>query len=425
MLNKAETHEVQNTVNKGCIMELADITTRLAGMGSSKWAVYFEARKRVAAGADIVEMTIGEPDVPVPDRLIEASIAAIHAGRTNYSDGRGEPGLLDALSERYSQRIGRPFGPENFLCLPGTQTALYTVIAGIAQKGDEVLVGDPMYVSYEGVIRASGADMVPVPLRAEHGFRMQAADLAAHITPRSRAILLTSPHNPTGAVLRRDELEAIAALALQHDLWIIADEVYEDMVFEGVSFCSPLALPEVADRVVAVTSISKSHAAPGFRSGWCVGPADFCNALLPLSETMLFGNQPFIADMTEVAVREGSPVASAMASRFQARAAQLRDRLQAESPLSVHMPEAGMFAMINSRPLGLDGEAYAWSLLEAGVAVMPGAAFGDGLRDWVRVALTIPDEAFETAISRILAHARQVCPTAGTPDQPSLVAGSV
>lgn len=386
-------------------MKLADITTRLSGMGSNKWAVFFTARKRVAAGEDIIEMTIGEPDVPVPDSLMQSAIAAMQNGRTAYSDGRGEPGLLDALAERYTARIGRPFSERNFLCLPGTQTALYTVVAGIAQTGDEVLVGDPMYVTYEAVIRASGADMIPVPLRAEHGFRMQAADIAERITPRTRAILLTSPHNPTGAVLRRDELVAIAQLALEHDLWIIADEVYEDMVFEGVDFCSPLSLPEVADRVVAVTSISKSHAAPGFRSGWCVGPEAFCDAVLPISETMLFGNQPFIADMTELAVRDGSPVAADMTARFQSRASRLRDQVEAACPLSVHMPEAGMFAMINARALGMDGEAYAWDLLEHGVAVMPGNAFGDGLQDWVRVALTISDDDFDRAVDRIVAHA--------------------
>ena len=393
-------------------MKLADITTRLAGLGGAKWAVHFAARDRIEAGEDIIEMTIGEPDVPVPDRLVAASIAALNAGRTQYSNGQGEEGLLQALADRYTARIGRSFGPENFLCLPGTQTALYAVMMGVAEAGDEVLVGDPMYATYEGVVRATGATMVPVPLRAEHGFRMQAHDLAAAITPKSRAILLNSPHNPTGAVLSRDELQAIGALARQHNLWIISDEVYEDLIFDGTTFCSPLALPEIADRVIAVASISKSHAAPGFRSGWCVGPAAFCEALLPVAETMLFGNQPFIADMTEVAVREGSPVAAGMAARFSARATRLRDRLQPQSDLAVHMPAAGMFALVSAKALGLDGEAYAWALLDQGVAVMPGSAFGNGLQDWVRVALTIPDDQFDQAIDRMLAHAKATQPQA-------------
>ncbi len=386
-------------------MKTTSVTKRLAGLGGAKWGVHLKAREHIKAGADIVEMTIGEPDVPVPDALIEATVTSLRASRTGYSNGRGEAGLLDALAARYSASRGRLFGPENFLCFPGTQTALFAVMAGVAQADDEVLVGDPMYATYEGVVRASGAEMVPVPLRPEHGFCMQAKDIAARITPRSRAILLTTPHNPTGAILSAADIAEIGQLAIAHDLWIISDEVYEELIFDGARFVSPLSDPELADRVIGVSSISKSHAAPGFRSGWCIGPAEFCEALLPYSETMLFGNQPFIADMTEKAIRDGSEVAPGMAARFSGRASLLADRLEAETDLTVHRPEAGMFALINVSSTGLDGEAYAWDLLQAGVAVMPGSAFGDSLKDWVRVALTINDTDFATAVSRIVDHA--------------------
>ncbi len=386
-------------------MKTTSVTERLAGLGGAKWGVHLKARDLIKAGVDIVEMTIGEPDVPVPAALVEATVTSLRAQRTGYSNGRGEAGLLDALAARYSTSRGRPFGPENFLCFPGTQTALFSVMSGIAEAGDEVLVGDPMYATYEGVVRASGADIVPVPLRPEQGFRMQAEDIAARITPRSRAILLTTPHNPTGAILTTTEIAEIGQLAMAHDLWIISDEVYEELIFDEAEFASPLADPKLADRVIGVSSISKSHAAPGFRSGWCVGPAAFCEALLPYSETMLFGNQPFIADMTEKAIRDGSEVAPGMAARFSGRATLLADRLEAETDLTVHRPEAGMFALINVSAIGFDGEAYAWDLLQAGVAVMPGSAFGDGLKDWVRVALTISDTDFATAVSRIIDHA--------------------
>ncbi|KIC38206.1 aminotransferase [Ruegeria sp. ANG-R] len=394
-------------------MRTTAVTKRLAGLGGAKWGVHLKARELIRAGADIVEMTIGEPDVPVPDALIETTVTSLRASRTGYSNGRGEAGLLNTLAERYSTSRGRAFEPENFLCFPGTQTALFAVMAGVAEAGDEVLVGDPMYATYEGVVRATGADLVSVPLRPEHGFRIQPDDIAARITPRSRAILLTTPHNPTGAILTASEIAEIGRLAIRHDLWIISDEVYEDLIFDGVKFVSPLANPDLAERVVGVASISKSHAAPGFRSGWCVGPAAFCEALLPYSETMLFGNQPFIADMTEKAIRDGSEVAPGMAARFSNRASLLADRLQAETELTVHRPEAGMFALINVSSTGLDGEAYAWDLLQAGVAVMPGSAFGDSLKHWVRVALTISDDDFATAVTRIIDHAnRKTCEVA-------------
>ncbi|UWQ74035.1 pyridoxal phosphate-dependent aminotransferase [Leisingera sp. M658] len=388
-------------------MKLTAITERLAGLGGGKWEVHLKARQLAEAGADLVEMTIGEPDVPTPPGLIQTAAQAMQAGRTGYSDGRGEARLRAALADAYTASRGRPFGPGNILCFPGTQTALYAVLQGVAEPGTEVLVGDPMYATYEGVVRASGADMVPVPLRPEAGFRMQASDIAARITPRSRAILLTTPHNPTGAILTADDLREIGALAIKHDLWIISDEVYEHLIFEGAEFISPLSDPALADRVIAVSSISKSHAAPGFRSGWCAGPAAFCTALLPVSETMLFGNQPFIADMTEKAVRDGSPVAPGMAARFAARADLLVQRLHGETELRVHRPEAGMFALIDVSATGLDGDAYAWDLLDSGVAVMPGSAFGGSLKNWVRVALTIDDSSFATALDRITAHANR------------------
>ncbi len=386
-------------------MRLTAITDRLAGLGGGKWEVHLKARAMVEAGADLVEMTIGEPDVPTPQELCDAAALALQAGRTGYSNGRGEAGLCAALAESYTKSRGRQFLPENILCFPGTQTALYTVMQGVAEAGSEVLVGDPMYATYEGVIRASGAEPVPVPLRPENGFRLQAEDIAERITPRSRAILLTTPHNPTGAILTAEDVRIIGELAIKHDLWIISDEVYEHLVFEGAEFVSPLSDPNLADRVIAVSSISKSHAAPGFRSGWCVGPAAFCTALLPVSETMLFGNQPFIADMTEKAVRHGSSVAAGMASRFAARARVLERRLHSETPLTVHQPDAGMFALVNVSGIGMDGDAYAWDLLEHGVSVMPGSAFGESLKDWVRVALTIDDSQFATALDRIVAHA--------------------
>jgi arginine:pyruvate transaminase len=235
---------------------------------------------------------------------------------------------------------------------------------------------------------------------------LQAEDVAARITPQTRVLFLNSPHNPTGAVLRPADIRALGELAIRHDLWLLCDEVYEDLIFAGTAFVSPLSDPALADRVIVASSISKSHAAPGFRSGWCVGPAEFCARLLPLSETMLFGNQPFIADMTAAAVGAPSPVAAGMVERFERRAGLIHARLQDVAGLRVHRPEAGMFALIDVRATGLSGQAFALDLLERTlVAVMPGESFGTALGGWVRVALTRPDALIEAACTRIAAHA--------------------
>ncbi|MFN3822526.1 MAG: pyridoxal phosphate-dependent aminotransferase [Pseudorhodobacter sp.] len=387
-------------------MRHAAILDRLAGLGGAKWKVHFRARQLRAEGRAVIELTIGEPDMPTPPELVETAIRALRDGRTGYSNGRGEAGLLRALAARYSARRGRQIGADQILCFPGTQTTLYAVLAGLTGPGDEVLVGDPMYATYEGVIAASGARMVPVPLRPENGFRMAAEDVAARITPASRVIFLNSPHNPTGAVLTRGDIAAIGDLARAHDLWILCDEVYEDLVFDDVAFISPLDLPELADRVVVASSISKSHAAPGFRSGWCVAPAELTAALLPLSETMLFGNQPFIADMTAQAVMQPSAVAAGMRARFAARAGMIAARLDGVAGLRVHRPQAGMFALVDVGAVTSDGEAFAMALLEAtGVAVMPGASFGETLISWLRISLTQPDEVIATACDRIAGFA--------------------
>ena len=386
-------------------MRYASVTDRLSGLGGAKWEVHARARRLKAEGRDVIELTIGEPDVPTPPHLMDVAARSMQQGRTGYSNGRGEPGLLRVLADRYTARRGRPIGTDQIMCFPGTQTTLYAVLHGLVQAGDEVIVGDPLYATYEGLIAATGAAVVPVPLRPEHGFRMQAEDVAARITPRTRVLFLNSPHNPTGAVLRPADIRALGELAIRHDLWLLCDEVYEDLMFAGTAFVSPLSDPGLADRVIVASSISKSHAAPGFRSGWCVGPAEFCARLLPLSETMLFGNQPFIADMTADAVGAPSPVAAGMVARFERRAGLIQARLHGVAGLRVHKPEAGMFALIDVRDTGLSGEAFALDLLDrASVAVMPGESFGAALGGWVRVALTQPDALVETACARIAAH---------------------
>nr|HMS94867.1 aminotransferase class I/II-fold pyridoxal phosphate-dependent enzyme [Tabrizicola sp.] len=229
-------------------MRYASVTDRLAGLGGAKWALHARARALKAAGEDIIEFTIGEPDVPTPPAFIEAAGRAMAAGRTGYSNGRGEPALLDALAARYSARRGRRIGRDQILCLPGTQTVLYAVLRTLVETGDEVLIGDPMYATYEGLVAQSGAIAVPVPLRPEKGFRMQVADIEARITRHSRVLFLNTPHNPTGAVLRAEDIQALGELARKHDLWILSDEVYEEMLFPGVSFVSPLDFPEIAER---------------------------------------------------------------------------------------------------------------------------------------------------------------------------------
>jgi arginine:pyruvate transaminase len=385
-------------------MRYASITDRLQNLGSEKWAVHAAARRMKAEGKPVIELTIGEPDVPPDPALLAEATRAMHAGRYRYSNGRGEPAVVAALVRKYQKRRS-DVTAENVLCFPGTQTALFSVMLGLVEAGDAVLVGDPLYATYEGVIRATGAEQVAVPLRPENGFHMKAADLEAAITPQCRVLLLNTPHNPTGAVLTAKEIAEIGAVCRKHDLWIVCDEVYEQLVF-GATFASPFDNADLAERTIVVSSISKSHAAPGFRSGWAIGPAEFCARLLSVSETMLFGVQPFIADMTAYALDNPIATAATMRQSYKARAARFADALSRAPGLVPLPPEAGMFIVVDVSDTGMSGEDFAWALLnEELVAVMPGSSFGEGAAGFIRLSLTVPDAHIDEACRRIAALA--------------------
>ncbi|MBP1842684.1 arginine:pyruvate transaminase [Rhizobium petrolearium] len=382
-------------------MRYASITDRLAHLGSGRWAVHLAARRMKAAGEEIIELTIGEPDVAPDKALLDEAARAMYAGRTRYSNGRGEPSILEALVRKYSKR--RPDVTEkNFLCFPGTQTALYSVMTGLADAGDGVLVGDPLYATYEGVIASTGAHMIPVPLRPERKFHLQAEDLERAITPEARVLLLNTPHNPTGAVLTATEIAAIGEVCGRHDLWIVCDEVYEQLIFEGTPFASPFDIPELAERTIVVSSISKSHAAPGFRSGWAAGPEEFCEKLLPVSETMLFGVQPFISDMTAMALSQHFETADVMRKNYRRRAEIVEKAFAGSNLIKPMPPEGGMFVLLDVTATGLNGEEFAWELLhQEKVAVMPGTSFGDQAAGFLRVSLTVPEDVLAVAMGRV------------------------
>ena len=389
-------------------MRYARITERLSSQGSHKWAVHMRAREMKAAGEEIIELTIGEPDIPTPADMIDEAARSMRAGRTRYTGGRGEPSILAALSDKYSRRTGREITQKQILCFPGTQSALAIAMFGLAEEGDEVITTNPCYATYEGVIKATGATPVYVPVSEENGFRLQAADLEKAITPRSRVLLLNSPHNPTGAMLSREEIAAIGEVCRKHNLWIISDEVYELLVFSG-EFSSPLDIPELAERTVVVASISKSHAAPGFRSGWCIGPEEFTDRLLPLSEHILFGVQPFTADMTAYALNRPATAAKQMLENFYRRAQMISERLDGQAGIACKIPQAGMFILADIRATGLTGAEFAMRLLEEEkIATMPGDSFGSNLVGFLRLSLSVADHQIDDACAGMVRLAQRI-----------------
>jgi arginine:pyruvate transaminase len=389
-------------------MRFASISERLKGLGSDKWFVHIEGAKRRARGEDVIMLSIGEPDFPPPAEILDVAERQMRAGRTRYSNGRGEPEVLAAIAGHYAARTKRKISTNQITFLPGTQTALFTTFMTLVETGDEVLIPDPCYATYQGVIAATGAGIVPVPLDPDRGFHLDADLLARAVTPRSRALLLNTPSNPTGAVLSARELSAIGEVCAKHDLWIVCDEVYASLVYQGI-FASPFDDPQLCERTIVVSSLSKSHAVPGFRCGWAIGPEDFSRAMLPLSETMLFGSQPFLEDATAYALSREFDEVHAMRQAYIRRAQLLVERLSNAPGISVRMPEGGMFVMADVRRTGFSGNDFALGLLnEENVVTMPGESFGTSACGHIRISLTAKEDELAEACDRIARYARRL-----------------
>lgn len=383
----------------------APISDRLSGLGAAKWAVHIEGLERAAAGKRVTFLSIGEPDLPPPASVLDQAVASMRGGRLKYAAGQGEQVALDAIAAHLSRRSGQNVSPDQIVYTAGTQNGLCTALLTLVQTGDEVLVPDPYYATYEGLVAASGATFVPVPTLPEDGFHVTAKQIEAAITPRSRVLLLNTPSNPTGAVLSQNEIDEIGEVCERHDLWIIVDEVYADLTY-GAPFCSPFDRPHLRHRTLAVSSISKSHALPGFRAGWIASPLEVTPRLVLVAEAMLFGSQPFIEDALAVALSQRHPEVERLRSSFQERARQLVSSFDGSTAAKARMPEGGMFIMVDIRETKMSGEEFAWKLInEHDIVVMPGESFGKGGAGHIRLALTNEATVLREAGSRIRAAA--------------------
>ncbi len=384
------------------------MSDRLSGLGAAKWAVHVEGLARTAAGEKVTFLSIGEPDLPPPASVLDQAVASMRGGRLKYAAGQGEQVALDAIATHLSRRSGQEVSPDQIVYTAGTQNGLCTVLMTLVQTGDEVLVPDPYYATYEGLVAASGATFVPVPTLPEDGFHVTAKQIEAAITPRSRVLLLNTPSNPTGAVLSQNEIDEIGEVCERHDLWIVVDEVYADLTY-GAPFCSPFDRPHLRHRTLAVSSISKSHALPGFRAGWIASPLDVTQRLVLVAEAMLFGSQPFIEDALAVALSQRHPEVENLSAAFKDRAQQLVGAFEGSTAAKARMPEGGMFIMVDIRETGMSGEDFAWVLLnDHDIVVMPGESFGTGGAGHIRLALTNDVKILREAGARIRVVAEAV-----------------
>lgn len=389
-------------------MQFSDLVTRIAGDSAGAWQIHFEALRQREAGRAIIMLTVGDPDQGPPERVIEATVDALRRHRTGYSPITGYPEARAAVAARIARRSGRPCTAANVVIVPGAQAGLYSALQCLAGPADEVIVAEPIYATYPAVIAATGARMVTIPLTAARGFHPDIEALARAVTPRTRVVWINTPHNPTGAVLTAEEVAAIVALCRRHDLWLLSDEVYEDLAYAR-PHVSPWSLAEAEGRTVVVSSLSKSHAMPGYRFGWIAGPEPLARHLFHLLLCMLYGGPPFVQDGALPALTEDLPEAAAISAAYRRRAALLSGLLAAAPDCRLLQPEGGMFVFMDVRGTGLTAPRFAEALLEQeAIAVLPSDGFGPSAAGHLRISLTEDDATLEEAGRRIVRFAERL-----------------
>jgi arginine:pyruvate transaminase len=324
-------------------------------------------------------------------------------GDTHYTSIQGHAELREAIAERHRRASGQAIDAAQVITTSGAQNALFACSMCLLDPGDEAIVLQPMYVTYEATIQAPGATLVPVVLDRDRGFRLDRDSLLNAITPRTRAIFYASPSNPTGVALRRDELEWIAEVARRHDLWVIADEVYADFVFDDE--CHHIAsLPGMDDRVITIGSLSKSYAMSGWRVGWAIAPPAMIANMDKLALCMLYGLPGFIQQGGAEALQHCAADLQHMREVYRQRRDYLFAAFSAMPGLEPLLPEAGMFMMVNVLGSGYSAAEFTYELYQAtGVSVLDATAFGASALGFVRVSYTVAEAELEEACKRIRA----------------------
>ncbi|WP_439137365.1 pyridoxal phosphate-dependent aminotransferase [Roseicyclus sp.] len=376
----------------------------LTGDGDDGWQLFYRARAMKAAGHDVLELTIGEHDIGTDPLILDEMHRAARAGHTGYAAVPGVAALRAAVAARLSKQHGRRVTADHVLIVPGGQAGLFAAHHAACDAGDRALLIDPYYATYPGTIRAVGALPVPVPARSEDGFQPDLAALAV-AAKGARSLLINSPNNPTGAVYSDESLSGIAAIAQAHDLWVIADEVYDTQVWHGRH--RPIAsLPGMAARTLSIGSLSKSHAMTGSRLGWVCGPEAVIAQMITLATHTTYGVPGYIQEAGLFALAQGAAIEASVAAPFKRRRDLLLARIEDHPYLRAIPPDGAMYVMLDIRATGLSGDEFAARLLDAElVAVMPGESFGNAAAGHVRVALTLPDDRFADAIARLIGFA--------------------
>jgi len=378
------------------------LASRMDGIGTE---TAFEAAARArgleAQGVDVVHLEIGEPDFDTPANIRAAAKRALDDGKTHYAPFAGIPELRAAIAQDATARKGFAVTPEHVFVTVGGKGVMLYAIEAIVDAGDEVIVPDPGYPIYESLVRFMGGTPVPIPIRQANAFRLDVAELATLVTPRTRMIVLNSPANPSGGVLTRSDLEAVAALAQAHDLVVLADEIYGRILYEG-EHVSITALPGMAERTVVLDGFSKTYAMTGWRLGYAIVPEWLAFAFGRLLINSVSCVSTFEQYGAVEALQGPQDAVDAMVAEFRARRDLVVDGLNAIPGIHCLRPSGAFYVFPDVSGTGLTGADFANRLLyEAGVSALAGTAFGGVSTGHIRLSYANSQANIRKALERI------------------------
>ena len=378
------------------------VATSLERLGTeTAFSVLARAKALEREGHDVIHLEIGEPDFPTPLHICDVAAEALQAGETHYCPSAGIPELREAAAEYLSTTRGVDVGPENVLVGTGAKPFLFFGILATCNPGDEVVYPDPGFPIYESAVRWAGATPVPLPLLEERDFTFSPEDLADRLSARTKLVILNSPHNPTGGALSPEDVASAAELLAETDAWILSDEVYSQMLYEG-EFASIASHPGMLERTILLDGLSKTYAMTGWRCGFAAVPDELVDPL-----TRFFVNStscvPGFVQLAGVAALRGpQDEPRAMVEEFRARRSLVVDGLNELPGVSCRMPKGAFYAFPNVADVPIGADELASRLLEeAGVAVLAGSAFGTVGKDNLRLSYANSRENLSAALDRI------------------------
>ena len=382
-------------------MHYPDRVKWIAGASSEAWDIHYQALQDAIADPEVIVLSVGDPDFATPAPIIEVAQEALRNGDTHYTPILGIEPLRQAISETYRSIGAKHLNSESIAVLAGAQNALFSASLCTLSPNDEVITLDPAYVTYEAAIGVSGAKLVRVSGNPKNGFRPNLEAIDNAITPATRAIAFSTPNNPSGMALNRQEMQALVELAHKHDLWLWSDEVYAQIMFEN-EHVSLSQFDQAQERSIVIGSLSKSYAMTGWRVGWIAGPQSLIRHIENLSLCMLYGLPGFIQQAAVHALQQESIHVKSMRDTYLKRRDLAVSLLKDEPTLELIVPQAGMFILIDVRKTGLSSNQFVRDLyVQQKVSVLDGAAFSPQLDGYIRLSFTNGEQQLAKACARL------------------------